>query len=327
MNSIILLCPYFGNIRQEMYSLWLQTCAANSDIHFLVITDDKDALRIPVPENVQSIYMSWTDCIARVKNCFDFEVELSDPYKLCDFKPAYGHIFSEYIEGYDFWGHLDSSDTILGDLRKFLNEEILSSYDKVHSFGHLTLYRNTSENNMRYLIPPSCGLTIRTLFSRPEVTGFDEMDHPWSINTIYKENGFPVLERIANLSADLFPSRWPFRIVEDCGKEIPRVFEWDRGRLYDVTAKGGRLQKREVGYIHFQKRKMNVEIPDGTDHFYMIPNCFIPAGEPLTPAKVQKWSRDRLYLEPLKGRIKRIINYAKRPDVFIRKLRQTLKLP
>lgn len=326
MSSIILICPYFGKIDQKLHSLWLLGCAANPDIHFLVITDDKEALGMAAPDNVKGLFMSWDDCVRLVKSRLDFEIALKDPYKLCDCKPAYGHIFSEYVEGYDFWGHMDSTDTVLGDLRKFLNDEVLSAYDKIHSFGHLTLYRNTEEVSLRFLIPPSCGITVRDLFIRPEVTGFDEMDHPWSINTIYRENGFSLLDRIDDLVADLFPSRWAFQIVEDGGKKVPRVFEWERGKLFDVTVNGGRLRKREIGYVHFQKRKMDMQIPEGTDHFYMVPNCFIPADEPLTSEKVEKWSRDRIYLDPLKGRIKRIVNYAGKPDVFFRKVKQALHL-
>lgn len=326
LHSIIFLCPYFGKINREQHRLWLQSCGANPDIRFLIITDDAEALRMAMPENVRGIFMTWQDCVSLVMGCFDFDVVLSDPYKLCDYRPAFGHIFSAYVEGYDFWGHMDSSDTVLGDLRKFLSEDILSSYDKVHSFGHLTLYRNTEENNMRYLVPSAYGTTARTIFLRPELMGFDDMNLPWSINTVYRENGFSLLERIDNLVADLFPSRWAFEIVEDCGKKVPRIFEWDRGKLYDVTVNGCSLQKREIGYVHFQKRKMDIRIPAGTEHFYMIPNSFIPARASLTSAAVEEWSRDRLYLDPLKGRIKRIMNYAKKPDVFLRKLKQILKL-
>ncbi len=323
-HSIVFLCPYFGKINQSLHSLWLRGCAVSQDIRFILLTNDRDALHMSMPQNVEGIFMKWEECVALVKSKFDFEIALNDPYKLCDIKPAYGYVFSEYVEGYDFWGHLDNSDTLLGDLRKFIPDEVLSAYDKIHSFGHLTLYRNTPEKNMRFRIPPSCGTTIQELFSRPEVTGFDEMNHPWSINTIYQENGFSLLERIPDLVADLFPSKWSFQIVEDGGEKISRVFEWDQGKLFDVTVRNGVLQKREIGYIHFQKRRMTNEMPTDADHFYVIPNRFITMNEPLTCEQVIEWSKDRLYLDPLKGRVKRILNYAKQPEVFTRKLKEKL---
>lgn len=152
MKSIVLFCPYFGKINKRLHMIWLKSCAANPSIHFVFISDDKEALDISTSENVENIYLTWEECVSRVRSKFDFEIVLDNPYKLCDFKPAYGHIFSDYAAGYDFWGHLDSTDTILGDLRKFLKEDILSAYDKVHSFGHLTLYRNTPEINRCYLL-------------------------------------------------------------------------------------------------------------------------------------------------------------------------------
>lgn len=324
IHSISLICPYFGAVNQHIHSLWLQGCAANPEISFLLFTDDKEALEMPMPENVNGVFMSWDKCVALVKSKFDFEVTLDNPYKLCDFKPAYGYIFSDYLQNCDFWGHVDSSDTILGDLRRFVPDKMLDTNDKIHSFGHFTLYRNTPEANLRFQIPPSCGTTIQDLFSRAEVTGFDEMNHPWSINTIYKENGFSLVERIPDLVADLFPSKYSFQIVEDNGEKTPRVFEWDKGKLFDVTVRDGELNRREIGYVHFQKRKMVSEVPEGTDHFYMIPNRFISADHPLTCELIDEWSKDRLYLDPLKGRAKRILNYAKQPDVFVRKVREKL---
>ena len=323
-HSIVLICPYFGTINKPIHSLWLQGCAANPDITFLLLTDDTGALEMPLPENVRGIFISWEDCVALVKSKFDFEVTLNEPYKLCDFKPAYGYIFSDYLQKFDFWGHMDSSDTVLGNLRNFISDEMLSTYDKIHSFGHFTLYRNSPEANLRFQILPSCGTTIQDLFSRSEVTGFDEMNHPWSINTIYKENRFSIIERIPNLVADLFPAKWAFQIVEDQGKKIPRVFEWDHGKLYDVTVQNAQLHRREIGYLHFQKRKMINETLGGESHFYVIPNRFVSANEPLTVENVTEWSKDKIYLDPLKDRAKRIMNYAKRPEVFLRKVKEKI---
>lgn len=324
-HSVVLICPYFGVINKSIHSLWLQGCAANPEIMFLLLSDDEEALKMSVPENVKGVFMSWDECVALVKSKFDFEVALNDPYKLCDFKPAYGYIFSKYLPNSEFWGHMDSSDTIMGNLRSVITDEMLVTNDKIHSFGHFTLYRNTPEINLRFQIPPSCGITIQELFARAEVTGFDEMYHPWSINTIYKENDFPLVERIPNLVADLFPSKYAFQIVEDNGEKIPRIFEWDHGKLFDVTVKNGELHKREIGYVHFQKRKMSNEVLVGEEHYYIIPNRFVPANQPLTCKMVEEWSKDRPYLEPLKGRAKRILNYAKQPDVFIRKVREKLQ--
>lgn len=323
-TSIGFICPYFGTINKSIHSLWLQGCAANREVTFLLLTDDAEALKLPMPENVKGIFMSWDECVALVRSKFDFDVVLNNPYKLCDYRPAYGYIFEDYIKSYNFWGHTDSGDTLYGDLRKFFTDDLLTQYDKIHIFGHLTLYRNTEEANMRFAIPAQSGLTIQDIFTVDETVCFDDMYQKASINRLYQENSFSLLERVPNLVADIFPSKYVFQIVEDKGEKIPRVFEWDNGSLYDVTVQNTELNRREIGYVHFQKRKMINEVPSGTDHFYMIPNRFVPADQPLTCEMIEEWSKDRLYLDPMKGRIKRIMNYAKQPDVFVRKVREKL---
>jgi hypothetical protein len=59
-----------------------------------------------------------------------FGVNIKHSYKLCDFKPAYGFIFFELIENYDFWGYCDI-DIIFGSIRDFITKEILESHDLI----------------------------------------------------------------------------------------------------------------------------------------------------------------------------------------------------
>ena len=320
MMSIIFLCPYFGRIDLGIHTVWLQGCAANPSIKFLFITDDRNALNVEMPDNVECIFMEWDDCIRLIKSKIDFDVVINSPYKLCDFRPAFGHIFEEYIEGYDFWGHTDSGDTLYGDLRGFLTNDMLRHYDKIHMFGHLSIYKNEEKINKCYLIPGNTGPTIQDIFSVGETVGFDDMYQKASINRLFQENGFSLLERVPDLVADVLPSKWAFCLWEDKGERKKRIFEWDRGKLYDVTVKECTIQRREVGYLHLQKRKMSNELIAEAKHFYIIPNRFIMAEEPITCEMIEKWSADRVYFDPLKRRIVRIAGYAKSPEIFIRKL-------
>ena len=62
---------------------------------------------------------------------YDFSINLPSPYKLCDFKPAYGEIFNEFISSFDYWGYCDV-DLIWGNIRKFLSNDLLDKeYDKI----------------------------------------------------------------------------------------------------------------------------------------------------------------------------------------------------
>lgn len=82
---------------------------------------------------------------------FDFNIALPSPYKLCDFRPIYGKLFQQYINGADFWGFGDI-DLIYGDIRQFITENVLQNYDLISGWGHLTLVRNNDYWNNFYKI-------------------------------------------------------------------------------------------------------------------------------------------------------------------------------
>ncbi|MDR1987563.1 MAG: hypothetical protein LBQ24_02075 [Candidatus Peribacteria bacterium] len=51
------------------------------------MTDDKSPLNFP--KNVKVIYMTFTECVAKIQSKFDFKISLKFPHKLCDFRPAF----------------------------------------------------------------------------------------------------------------------------------------------------------------------------------------------------------------------------------------------
>ena len=51
---------------------------------------------------------------------------------------ADGVIFTEDLEGFDFWGYCDMN-MIFGDIRKFITRDVLLAYKKVLIHGHLSL--------------------------------------------------------------------------------------------------------------------------------------------------------------------------------------------
>jgi hypothetical protein len=106
-----------------------------------------------------------------------FEVAVESGYKLCDFKPAYGLIFSDCIRGYDFWGYCDV-DVIFGNIRAFMTDELLNEYDIIsarHDYltGCFALYRNTAA--MRELFKQS--KDCRKVFTNPRNFFFDETNY------------------------------------------------------------------------------------------------------------------------------------------------------
>ena len=292
MFKILLICPFFGEFPKFQFPLWLQSCKYNPSINWLVVTDDKTKYDYPL--NVKVLYTEWEEFTKRVKSCFDFHVTLDRPYKLCDYKPLYGIIFKDEIEGYDFWGYTDSSDTVYGNLRKFLTEELLSKSEKVCKLGHFTLFRNTPEINARYSLKTNYDTTFKDvfsvdtyldIFSTDNSLAFDEFG-PNSINRIYKEYGYTITEPNETFCFDIAPATGVHNFMRSILHEswmhywLPEthgwLILWKKGKLYALWRSGFKIKKKEIGYVHFQKRKMSGTVPFDTP-FLIVPNKFIKA--------------------------------------------------
>jgi hypothetical protein len=120
------------------------------------------------------VFKNPQDIINLASDKLGFTINLEYPYKLCDFKPAYGFIFSDILKEYHFWGHSDI-DMVYGNIRNFMTEELLKEYDVVssrHDFitGAFCLYRNVDLTNTLFMQSRD----FKTVFSSPEHFCFDE---------------------------------------------------------------------------------------------------------------------------------------------------------
>ena len=147
-NSVIFIVPYFGTL-PNYFSFWLKSCEYNENISWLLFTDDETVLNYFVPGNVRIEIVSFNNFKSLIQKKYDFKINIEDAYKLTDFKPAYGEIFQDYIIQYDFWGFTDI-DLIYGDFDKFINNEILKSFDKIFVHGHLSIIKNKDSFNSIY---------------------------------------------------------------------------------------------------------------------------------------------------------------------------------
>lgn len=279
MKKCVFIIPYFGKLPDSL-PVFLKTCAPNKDFDFLFFTDDQR--KFDHPGNVKVVYMSFEDLRALIQSKFDFAITLNRPYKLCDYKPAYGYIFEEYLVNYPFWGHCDI-DTILGDLGHFLTDDLLSKYDKLFCLGHMILYRNTFENNRTFMMK-ACGKTLyKEYFSTEEITAFDET---WgtkpSINTIFLENNKRVLNEDWSLNFKIFPTaftRVRYNAEKDSFITLPRektVYTWQNGKIICYSIKNGQIISHEEMYMHFQSRKMRYDKRVlKLDSFKAVPNKFL----------------------------------------------------
>lgn len=288
MKSIGYIVPYFGKLPGNM-PLWLLSCSYNPTVDWIVITDDKTEYNYP--PNVKVKYCSFEDIKNRIQQNFDITVEISTPWTLALFKPAYGEIFAEELKEYDFWGHCDV-DVLWGNIRKFITDDILNTYDKIGFQGHSLLYRNSPEVNSRYKTIIDGAVSYREVFSGRVKYSFDEngMDEIYNHLNIpyYREINFAHMRKYAyGLSVGFLPKSEEY-------KNEHQIFSWKNGELIRHYIADNKIFTEEFMYIHFFCRPMKYKYtscnPD--DAFIIYADAVVNQTEDITAAYISKHSQN-----------------------------------
>lgn len=148
-KSIALVICYFGKV-PWYFNYFIHSCKYNPSVDFFLITDDS-GYENGLPENVKFLYMTLNEVSELASDKLSFKVNVEHPYKLCDFKPAYGFIFSDILKDYDFWGYCDL-DVIFGNICEFMTEDLLDNHDVISVrsdwlTGCFLLFKNTLKVN------------------------------------------------------------------------------------------------------------------------------------------------------------------------------------
>ena len=276
MKSICIIVPYFGKL-PSTFQLWLNSCKYNDTVNWLIFTDDRSPY--DYPRNVQVRYTTFDEMKTRIQALYDFTVCLDNPHALCNFKPAQGEIFREELKGFDFWGYCDI-DMIFGNIRKFLTEDILSTYRKVLGHGHLTLFKNDEEMNVVYRKKVDGRERYREVFVMKNACTFSEDYYlKPNIGTICEACNIKVYDdkRIFNDIGITSHAFYPIQLMKDEPQKSPSVYVWERGTLFrfwvDKTTRT--LGREEVLYLHMQKRELAVGDGCNTaERFVVRPNRY-----------------------------------------------------
>lgn len=281
MKKVIFIVPYFGKL-PNYFQVFLNSCEPNTGFKWVILTDDQTEYRWP--ENVQKINMSFSQLQQKIQNKFDFPICLPTPYKLCDYKPTYGYIFEDMLEGYPFWGYCDI-DTIMGNLNDFLPINTLNRYDKLFELGHMTIFRNSFENNRLFMKSIHNKEAYKKVLSTEKIMIFDEVNSMSriNINDIFRENNKKILATDYSFNVSVTPTAF-VRVVYDAQKNsfVPKsrlknqVVIWKKNngiRLY--FEKNQEVLYKNYLYIHLQQRKMNVKADSQSEILEIIPNEII----------------------------------------------------
>ncbi|MBQ7580939.1 MAG: hypothetical protein IJU39_06510 [Clostridia bacterium] len=262
-KRLAFVIPYFGKL-PDYFSEWAYTLSfLEGRADFLLMTDDaKNPLLDNAPSNLKVFEMSFDEFRAKVQSKFDFKIALSYPYKICDYRPAYGYIFEDLLKDYDFWGNCDL-DQIWGDVGSVITDEILENYEKILHLGHFTLYKNCEKMNSMFRNNGAYAdyrevFTCETLFAFDEIAG---------IVPICRNNGVKVYFETVYADIDKKYTRVKLRSLPNYKKQI--VY-WKDGKVFRSYIEGGEVRTESFIYAHFQKKH-----PRSIDACGMKPSAFI----------------------------------------------------
>ena len=259
--SLLLINCYFGSL-PNYFELWMKSCEANPEIDFLLVTD---ANICRTPHNINVVKITWEQLVENIQRKFEFRIKLQSPYKLTDFKPAYGYIFEDYVGLYDYWGYCDI-DLIFGNLMKFIKKPMEDNVDKIYRLGHLTIYRNNEK--MRNLFQKSGSMfSYRKVFSNKEFYSFDEhsgmimISMKQGVNEFYREDMADISCRMKRLTASRHKNY------------SHQLFFYENGSVYRAFVSNDTVKTEEFAYIHMQKRRF--KSCDVDSAFYIKSDSFV----------------------------------------------------
>lgn len=317
-NKIALVVPYFGKL-PEYIDIFMKSLEFNKMIDVILFTDQEFNVEL---SNLIVYKTSFEKMKKKIQDKFEFKISLNKPYKLCDYRPAFGYIFEEELKNYEFWGYCDL-DEVLGDIMNFLNDDILEKFEKIYQHGHLSLYKNTENNNKRFLLDG--GMNYRDVFTTNVNCVFDEVI---GIQNKYDLLGIDTYKKID--SADISPWHDKFLRVDshlykkekNAFNYTYQVFFWENGKIYRAFLKDEKIIYDEFNYLHFQKRNLKKKFKDinKLDSFYITKTGFYEKklGFNVTLEDIKKYNDyDR------KAEIKKRIEYYR--FIWIRRLNKYLR--
>lgn len=269
-SDICIIGVYFGKF-DNYFNLWLESAAKNKTIDFLIITD-QEIENIEKYKNIFVEKMSMDDLHRLIENKVGTKIYLKKPYKLCDFRPAFGEIFDEYLTEYKYWGHCDF-DLIWGDIRSFLEENDYSSFDRFLDRGHLTLYKNEKKINSLYKTKLKGTVGYKTIFKNAHNYLFDEGN---IIKKICLNNNIKEFNDRLCADIDVIYSRFrhAFEISDLTKNYNNQLFYYEDGHVFMSYEENGIIEEKEYIYIHLQKRKNLILDIKNSDSYYITNKGF-----------------------------------------------------
>jgi len=242
------------------------------DAEFVFLSDD--ARSAPSYPNFRVVPFSLSEFNDLARKAIGCGIASSNVAKICDFRPAFGLIFSHLLRDSDYWGYCDV-DVLFGNVSTYLQRDYLSRYDVLslnanYLSGSFTLWRNAADVNHMF----EHSSQWKTLMASPQLHAFDEC-------------GFGLWGRL-NAGESIFDIPVEFQSMTHVVKTLERdgrIRAHFRGLVKEVFSDGEVLQWTP-GHVSTVGR------PDDSEYAYFhsvllknLPTFYVPAWNPM-PAEI-----------------------------------------
>jgi len=249
MKKIGIIVFWFGKF-PWYHNFFIDSCRRNKDIDFLFFTDNFNQQKKDL--NIEQIPFSINEFNKLATSKLGFKVNVLNGLKICDLRPAFGLIFEDFLEEYDFWGYSDT-DIIFGNLSSFLDKETLNNYDFIsvrddYPSGYFALFKNNLK--MKFLFQKS--KDYKQLFLRGINTLFEECGGAYNevcsgVNILDSSCKYETLHHILERNKSNVKSLFEFYCIE--------------GNVGDISVNQDKIifnDKFEIMMYHLTSYKSNI---------------------------------------------------------------------
>lgn len=248
MARLALILPYFGQW-PDWFPLYLDSLS-RMDFDVLCFTD------LPIGEHPSNFIvkrMSFDELRQLAERKLGVPVNLVWTQKLCDLKPMYGHVFEDYLAGYDYWAYGDC-DLVYGIMLNDLLKRVLArGYDVISlrhcwASGPFCILKNAPTLRMLY---GEAGNVASVLASR-WYECFDELGGDWFEQV---RSGQMSVEACGNLKDCFSAVIWRQTKLSFFHEDV--LSEDALSKVETVEMNAGRLTRngREIPVFHFVTSK------------------------------------------------------------------------
>ena len=166
-------------------------------------------------------------------------------------------------------------DLILGDISKFLTNEILEKNYVIGHYGHFFLIKNNQ--TIKNLFLKETNNKMKEVFASNSNFGFDEWDYSY-LNVIKKyfpNQVFDIFSFFSDINVQDRYHKFYFKNnPKRTAMQGKQIYSYNNGSLKGHFVLNKKYYETDCLYVHLQKRKMKVKTKN-IDSFVIIPNRFV----------------------------------------------------